>query len=84
MARSHHRKKHKEHLRQFKQGHDSAASSSTAKGKVTPIFILLGAAAGFAVSYFATGGSNLIWIFAGVLAGAGAGYYTGRKIDSDK
>lgn len=84
MARSHHRKKHKEHLRQFKQSHDSAASSSKAKGKVTAIFTLLGAAAGFAVSYFATGANSIIWILIGVLVGGTAGYYTGRKIDSDK
>lgn len=82
MARSHHRKKHKEHLRQFKHDHESANSSSPTKGKVTTIFTFIGAAVGFAVSFFAAGGS-VIWIAGGLVAGAAAGYYTGRKIDSE-
>ncbi len=83
MARSHHRKKHKAHLKQFKQSHDSTASSPRTRGKVTAIFTLLGAATGFAIGYFATAG-NVIWIAAGVVAGAAAGYYAGHKIDSEK
>lgn len=82
MARSHHRKKHKEHLRQFKHDLDSAHSSSTAKGKVTILFTLIGAATGFAISFFAAGAS-LVWIAVGLAAGAATGYFTGRKIDSE-
>ena len=84
MARSHHRKKHKEHLRQFKHTHDTASSSSSpAKGKTTAIFTLIGIVAGFAVSYFAAAG-NIFWIVTGLIAGGIAGFYTGYKIDKDK
>ena len=84
MARTHHRKKHKEHLRQFKHDHESANStSSSTKGKTKNIFTIIGAATGFAISYFATG-SAILWLAVGVLAGAAIGFYTGRRIDSDK
>ncbi len=82
MARPHHRKKHKEHLRQFKHDHDGAASSSSAKGKTTGLFSIIGAATGFGISYFAAGPSAL-WLAVGAAAGAVAGYYIGKRIDSD-
>jgi NAD/NADP transhydrogenase beta subunit len=80
MARSHHRKKHKEHLRQFK--HKSEMVSSTAKSKASGMFTIVGAIIGLAVSYFGSQGS-LVWILAGVVVGGTAGYFIGRKIDSD-
>ena len=84
MARTHHRKKHKEQLRQFKHDHDSAVSSSTnSKSKVTTIFIISGAATGLAVSYFGAGGSAIA-IITGIIIGALGGYLIGRKIDTDK
>ncbi|OSZ77851.1 hypothetical protein CAP36_15970 [Chitinophagaceae bacterium IBVUCB2] len=83
MARSHHRKKHKEHLRQFKTSNDTGKIPSSAKIKTTGIFTLLGAATGFAISYFATGFS-IIWASVSVIAGGIAGYYIGKTIDSDK
>lgn len=83
MARSHHRKKHKEHLRQFKTSHDTGKISSSARIKTTGIFTVLGAATGFAISYFATG-LNIIWAIVSVIAGGIAGYYIGQKIDIDK
>lgn len=82
MARSHHRKKHKEHLKQFKTSHDTGSSSSSARIKTTGIFTVLGAATGFAISYFATGFS-VVWAPVGTVAGGIAGYYIGKKIDSD-
>ncbi|HMU45961.1 MAG TPA: hypothetical protein PKC72_06310 [Chitinophagaceae bacterium] len=81
MARSHHRKKHKSHVRQFKQSHDSAVSSGgSGKGKATSIFVVGGAVAAFAISYFATGGA---WLWMGLitLAGGIIGYYFGHKMD---
>ena len=83
MARSHHRKKHKEHLRQFKNSHETSKASSSARLKTTGIFTVLGAATGFAISYFATG-FNIIWASISVIAGGIAGYYIGKKIDTDK
>ncbi len=80
MARSHHRKKHKEHLRQFKQRGESV--SSRPKSKATGIFSVAGAIIGLAVSYFATEASYL-WMTIGTVAGGVAGYFIGRKIDED-
>ena len=73
MPRSHHRKKHKEQLRQFKHDHESAGSSSARKGKLTTLFTFIGAAAG----------ANIVWIAISLLAGAVAGYFIGRKMDSE-
>lgn len=78
MARSHHRKKHKEQLRQFK--HKVETTWSTPKSKAANVFALVGAIVGLAVSYFSTGGS-LLWIAIGLIAGGLAGYLIGRKID---
>ena len=81
MPTSHHRKKHKAHLQQFKHSQDTNAVK-TGKGKSVGLFTIIGAALGFAVSYFATQGTA-IWIVAGIAAGAVLGYYIGRKVDSD-
>jgi len=81
MARSHHRKKHKTHVRQFKQIHDTSVPvGSAGKGKATPIFIIGGGLAAFAISYFATGGA---WIWVGLItiAGSAIGYYFGQRMD---
>lgn len=84
MARSHHRKKHKSHVRQFKQMHDTSVDSPRVKkGKVTAAFTILGALTGFAIGYFATSG-DAIGIAIGTIAGAIGGYYAGHKIDLGK
>ncbi len=83
MARSHHRKKHKEHLRQFKQSHDGASIPTAARSKASVVFGILGALIGFAVCYFATDGS-LLWASAGLAAGGFAGYFIGKNIDKGK
>ena len=82
MARSHHRKKHKEQLRQFKHSQDMAENSG-AKSKAANIIMIAGALAGFAIGYFASGGI-ILWMTVGLLAGAAAGYYVGKKIDEDR
>lgn len=78
MANPHHRKKHKEHLRQYQQSQKSFSSGNKAKG--TSVFAIVGAVVGLAITYFATQGS-LIWIIAGTLVGAGLGYIFGKSID---
>ena len=80
MARSHHRKKHKEQLRQFK--HKEETTYPKAKSKAANIFAISGAIIGLAVSYFASEGS-IRWIFTGLVAGGIAGYFIGRKIDKN-
>lgn len=78
MARSHHRKKHKEQLRQFK--HKEETTYPKAKSKAANIFAIVGAIIGLAVSYFASEGS-ILWISIGLIAGGIAGFLIGRKID---
>ena len=80
MARSHHRKKHKEQLRHFK--HKEETTFSTPKSKAANIFAVMGAIVGLAVSYFASEGS-VLWIYIGIIVGVIAGYLIGRKLDSN-
>jgi VIT1/CCC1 family predicted Fe2+/Mn2+ transporter len=79
MARSHHRKKHKEHLRNFKQSHEGAASVK-AKGKASGVFTFGGVAVGLLLGYLASNGL-LVWAIVGLVAGGAAGYLIGRSID---
>jgi hypothetical protein len=81
MARSHHRKKHKAHLRQFRHNNDITSTTSNAKTKASSVFSIAGALAGFAVSYFATQGS-WAWVAGSTAVGAAAGYFIGKSIDS--
>lgn len=80
MARSHHRKKHKEHLRNFKQKEET--TWSTPKSKAANVFAVTGAIVGLAISFFSTGGS-ILWISVGVIVGGLAGYLIGRKVDQN-
>lgn len=79
MARSHHRKKHKEQLRQFK--HKDQTTYPKPKSKASNIFAIAGAFVGLAVSYMAARGS-IVWVSIGLVAGGIAGYLIGRKMDN--
>jgi len=83
MARSHHRKKHKQHLQQFKHSQETTANTPKNKSSATWVFGIAGAVLGFAVSYFASAGA-IMWLAAGLIAGSAAGYLIGRKIDGQK
>jgi hypothetical protein len=78
MARSHHRKKHKEHLRHYQHTQESVVQKQ--KGKAANVFAVVGAVAGLAIGYFASDRS-VAWSIVGMLAGAAAGYFLGRNID---
>ena len=78
MARPHHRKKHKEHLRQFQ--HRGDMKTEVAKSSGGNVFAIVGAVVGLAVLYFATQG-NLIWGLVGAVLGGGVGYLFGKSID---
>jgi hypothetical protein len=81
MARSHHRKKHKEHLRQY-QHHQDTGSTRVKKAKVGGTFAIVGLILGAAIGYFGTDG-KATWIALGALAGGLAGYFAGRYFDKE-
>ncbi len=78
MARSHHRKKHKQHLRSYQQ--ERGVSQKSGRTKATGMFTLLGAATGFAIGFFASG--SLLWLIIGAVAGGALGYWLGHRIDT--
>jgi uncharacterized protein YqgC (DUF456 family) len=78
MARSHHRKKHKEQLQQFKHKSDTALEKAKSKG--SRVFAVTGAVLGLAIGYIASSGSYA-WIAAGLVLGLLAGYFVGERID---
>jgi membrane associated rhomboid family serine protease len=81
MARSHHRKKHKQHLQQFKHRSDTGTGKAASKG--SSVFAVGGAVFGFAISYMAFSG-NIAGMIGGVLVGGAIGYFLGKKIDTSK
>lgn len=80
MARSHHRKKHRQHLQQFKHSHDIPFKKS--KGKATGVFTFGGIVIGLATGFFASNG-NMIWVIAGTVIGGISGYFIGGRMDTD-
>jgi hypothetical protein len=81
MARSHHRKKHKEHLRQYQHNHEGG-SAKAKKAKVSGTIAIVGVVVGAAVGYFTTDG-NATWIAFGAVLGGLAGWLTGRYLDRE-
>ena len=79
MANPHHRKKHKAHLKQFRDRIASQTGESKVKAKGSSVAAVGGAIAGFAILFFAT--QNFIWAVAGTVLGAGVGYLMGKNID---
>ncbi len=78
MARSHHRKKHKSHVQQYKLNRQ--ATGEKAKSTGTRVFLVTGVVLGFAIGYIATSGA-VAGMMIGLLLGAAAGYMGGKKID---
>ena len=83
MARSHHRKKHKKNLQQFKQSREINTISPKSKVAARWVFGIGGAILSFAVVFFATGNS-LLGGAIGLIPGAAAGYFFGKKIELKK
>lgn len=81
MARSHHRKKHKQHLQQFK--HRGERGATQIVGKSSAVFIIGGAVFGFLIGYMASSGDTT-WMIGGLLLGGIGGYLLGKKIDNDR
>jgi hypothetical protein len=80
MARPHHRKKHKEHLRQFQQRAAGKTGESKEKASAATVFAVTGAVVGIAVLFFATGG-DYIWAIGGGVIGGVIGYLVGKSWD---
>ena len=80
MARPHHRKGHKEHLKQFQNRTAGSTGESKAKAKASSVFAVGGAIVGLAILYFATQG-DFVWALGGAVVGAGFGYLIGKNID---
>ncbi|HKC37170.1 MAG TPA: hypothetical protein VKB95_13940 [Chitinophagaceae bacterium] len=80
MAKPHHRKGHKEHLKQFQNRVASTTGESKAKAKASSVFAIGGAVVGLAVLYFATQG-DFAWAIGGGIAGAVVGYLIGKGVD---
>jgi len=81
MARSHHRKKHKAHVRQYQKSQEGNAAR-VRKRKVTGTITIIGAFLGIVLGYFGSGG-DVLWIIVGTLAGAVVGFLTGRFLDKE-
>lgn len=79
MARSHHRKSHKQHLQNFKHKQDSN-NPVRGKGKTAGVFGVIGLVLGLAVGYIATSGSTL-WMGVFAAAFGFVGYLVGQKVD---
>ena len=80
MARPHHRKGHKEHLKQFQNRTTGSTGESKARAKASSVFAVGGVIVGFAVLYFATQG-DFVWAIGGGAAGGAIGYLIGKSID---
>jgi hypothetical protein len=78
MARSHHRKSHKQHLQNFKQHKENVAVK--AKAKTAGVFGLIGLVLGMAIGYIATSGS-LLWMGMLAVVFGLVGYLVGQKLD---
>ena len=82
MARPHHRKGHKEHLKQFQNRTAGNTGESKSKSKPSSVFGVGGAVAGMAILYFATQG-DLIWALGGAVIGGAIGYFAGKSWDKN-
>ena len=81
MAKPHHRKKHKQHVQQFKHRGDFSAAKT--KGKASYTFLIIGLIVGALIGYFASD-SAVGWMAVGLVTGGAAGYLVGYRIDAAK
>lgn len=80
MARSHHRKKHRAHVRLFKHNYETEQAGS-GKSNATTILMVGGALAGIAIGYFAS--ADFLFMAIGLGVGGAAGFFLGKKMDKE-
>lgn len=79
MARTHHRKKHKEQLQHYQHRREQVAGISK-KGKSAMPLAIIGAIAGLLIIYLSAGDSIPL-IAGGIIVGAVIGYFIGHRMD---
>jgi Flp pilus assembly protein TadB len=79
MARTHHRKAHKQHLQNFKQ-HGDNTSGRSAKQKSVTVLTVIGTVVGVAIGYMSAAG-QLLWMGVGAIIFGAVGYIIGKKMD---
>lgn len=84
MANPHHRKKHKEHVKQFRHQHQGGASHEQAPRKSGALmFAVIGALVGLLIAVFAVN-SAPVWLAVLIAAGFTGGYFVGKSLEKEK
>lgn len=78
MAQSHHRKAHKQRLKDYKHVNENLSHVRQKTG-TTFVFTILGFVLGGVIGYIAT--SNALWSAAGAIVLGGAGYLLGKRVE---
>lgn len=79
MANPHHRKKHKQHLQNFKHQVERKNAGIT-KQKSAVVLMIIGAVVGLAIGYMSSSG-HLVWMAVGAVVFGTVGYFVGKKVD---
>lgn len=84
MANPHHRKKHREQVKHFKEAHHSSGTAAKKRIQTSGSLFLaiIGAVAGALIAIFAASGSPL-WLAILIVSGFAGGYYIGRSLEND-
>jgi Flp pilus assembly protein TadB len=79
MARSHHRKKHKEQLHHYQHRREQVSGISK-KGKSAIPLAIIGAIAGLLIVYLSAG-TSIPLVIGGIVLFAAIGYFVGNRMD---
>ena len=80
MARSHHRKAHKSHLKQYQQTHEGGMAKAR-RAKATGPLVVIGVILGLALGYFGAG--TTLWIAGSAIIGGILGFMVGKYLDKN-